>query len=75
MGVASDVTKRHNLPANSLTLWFLQAFYPSSAIFPELYAWMCFEDLSVGPGSVPLHFGFWLVVVFRGGLCYKEKSP
>jgi hypothetical protein len=36
MGVASEITRRHNLTAKFLVLWLLQPPCPSSTMFPSL---------------------------------------
>jgi hypothetical protein len=45
MGIASDVTRRHDLIAKYLILWFS---IPSSSMFLEHYVQECFVDVSTG---------------------------
>lgn len=46
-GVPSYITRRPSLTANSLVLWTLQSFYPSSPMFPEPYVLQCFVNVSI----------------------------
>lgn len=38
-GVASDVSRRRSLTANSLFIWLFKSFAPSSAMFSESWLW------------------------------------
>lgn len=47
LGVACDLPRTHNLPANSLVLWLPQSLHHSCTLFPELSAWgLCCRCMS-----------------------------
>ena len=48
--VASDVTRRHNLTADSLTPGSCNLSTPSSAMLHKPYVWECFVDVCTGTG-------------------------
>ena len=72
MDLASDVTRRHNLTAKSLNLWFLQSFSRVLAVFPEPCVWQCLVETSNGTG---LHnSAYCLLVIFCTGVHFFQKK-
>lgn len=72
VSVIYDISRRHNLTENFLTLWLLKYFHPSSTIFPYTSVRECFEDVSVETEFQ--NPTFWLVVVFWCGLCRLKRE-
>lgn len=69
MGVASDLTRRHNLTANSLTIFPAPSLQLS---FPETLVWRYFVEVSVRAGLD--NFAFSLVVAFYCGLHLLQRK-
>lgn len=71
LGIASDVTKRHNLIASFLILWLLTIFLLPLCNFPWALGVGMFCRVSTGTG---LHKSiFWLVVVSLNDLCLLQR--
>lgn len=69
MGVASDLTRRHNLTANFLTFFSAPSLQLS---FPKPLVWRNFVEVSVGTGLD--NFVFSLVAVFGSGLHLLQRK-
>lgn len=73
MGVASDITKRHNLKQTCYSSVSFELPILSSIMILEAYVWELYCRCIYW---TELHNSeFWLVVSFYNGLCFKEKFP
>lgn len=70
-GVASDISRKHNLTANFLLVWLLKSFFPTFIFSLSLRCRSCVVAVSVGTGLY--HSAFWTVVFFCDDLSLLQS--